>query len=176
MDDLQAQLDELRGEVAALRARVEILEGGATCEPPPIVPEEQGVEALAEAFWRSAPPPLSKELAATMEALQEALLGPQKGLAQLVVEIVELCEESRHDGDLSHAFYDTMEERLAQLTEAVGLEPILPAPGTPYSPQEQLVLRSVRGNGRRDTVERCLKRGFRFQGQLLKKEEVTLNL
>ncbi|CAN0250712.1 unnamed protein product, partial [Phaeothamnion confervicola] len=71
---------------------------------------------------------------------------------------------------------DDLDERLERLTGSLQLEAIRPSAGQPYKAGEHMILRSVRGGGNRDTIERCLKRGFRWQGQLLKKAEVSVYL
>ena len=180
-DDLRSYVErleaELRGEIAELRERIRGLEGvPPTCETESSAPGN--LWELASALRKAAPTPLAEELKATCAALREAVErgAANKAQAQLIVEIVELCEESRRGANLADPFYEKMEERLASLIEQAQLEPVVPHAGQVYRPQEHLVLRSVRGTGVRDTVERCQKRGFRWQGQLLKKAEVSVFL
>lgn len=165
MDELRARIDDLERrfarEIAELRAQL-------PCDSAP-----SQLDGLAD-LERAAPDDLKRELANTLSALRAA--SHPREQAQLVVELVELCEESRRTGDLSHGFYDDLDDRLERLTGGVGLEAIRPAAGQPYKAGEHMILRSVRGGGPRDTVERCLKRGFRWQGQLLKKAEVSVYL
>ena len=169
MDELRARINELEqrfaGEIAELRAQLVA----------PAAPQASGqlAELVAE-LQGSAPAELQQELSSTLTALRES--GNPREQAQLVVELVELCEESRRTGDFSHAFYEDLEGRLERLTSSLQLEVIRPSAGQAYKQQEHMILRSVRGGGPRDTIERCLKRGFRWQGQLLKKAEVSVYL
>ena len=170
--ELKAYVDERFGqlseEIADLRSQLEQLRGTA-----PAQKKEPGVVADLE---REAPPDLISMLRPTLRALQaDWEQRPSKQLALLGVELVELCEEVRRSADLSHPFFDNLESRLQQVTSELGLEAIWPNPGEAYRAADHLILQTLRG-GARDSVERCLKRGFRFQGQLLKKAEVSVFL
>ena len=175
-DELKAyfetRFDQMSLEIAELRRQVAQLGG---CPPAPSATGGNS-SGLFESLEKEAPAELLSVLRPTLKNLKQGLQLTEKHRAQLVIELVELCEESRRSADLSHPFYDNLEDRLQQLTSGVGLEAIQPGPGDAYRAAEHLILRTVRGEGSRDTVERCLKRGFRFQGQLLKKAEVSVFL
>lgn len=96
----------------------------------------------------------------------------------LVPEFVEVLEAARRSGDPNLPFFRELEERIAALLEAAELEEIRPAPGTMYRPAEQNLLKAVRSDepNLRDQVERCVNRGFRYRGELVKKAEVTVYL
>lgn len=182
----------LRAEIAALRQRLDRLEGVEIATPPPAPTAPAAPPAPAPAqrpaavslsrhqneLFLAAPLELRAQIKPTLEALCSLPDNEERPRtqAQLVVELVELCEESRRSADLTLPFYESLEDRLQQLVSEAGLEPIQPHRGDPYRIQEHMILKSVRGDGSRDSVERCLKRGFRFQGHLLKKAEVSVFL
>ena len=96
----------------------------------------------------------------------------------LVPEFIEVLEAGRRSGDPNLPFFRQLEERMATLIEAAELEEIRPTPGTMYRPAEQNLLKAVRSDepNLRDQVERCVNRGFRYRGELVKKAEVTVFL
>ncbi|MEW6282527.1 MAG: hypothetical protein AB1758_28215 [Candidatus Eremiobacterota bacterium] len=96
----------------------------------------------------------------------------------LVPELVELCEAARRLEDPDLPFFSSLEPRLSLLSRAAGLEEIQPAPGSPYLPEEQNALKVVRSSdpAQRDRVDRCVSRGFRYDGKLIKKAEVIVFL
>lgn len=122
-------------------------------------------QVLEEASARSAP---ESERTAAFERLATTL----------VPEIIELCENSRRSQDTGELFYETLDERIEELMEACELEPIAPEPGEAYQNSLHNAVRVVRtpDASRRDTVDVCLGRGFRWRGRLLRKAEVTVYL
>jgi hypothetical protein len=98
---------------------------------------------------------------------------PSRPAAFAAVELIELVEEEKRQSDLDLPFFSHWDELEPQLLALVQLESLLPQPGESYRSPEQVVVRTARG-GQRDTIERCLRCGFRFQGQLLRKAEVSI--
>jgi len=96
----------------------------------------------------------------------------------LVPEFIEVLEAGRRSGDPNLPYFRELEDRIGALLEAAELEEIRPAPGTMYRPAEQNLLKAVRSDepNLRDQVERCVNRGFRYRGELVKKAEVTVFL
>ena len=98
---------------------------------------------------------------------------PSRPAAFAAVELIELVEEEKRQSDLDLPFFSHWDELEPQLLALLQLESLLPQPGESYRSPEQVVVRTARG-GQRDTIERCLRCGFRFQGQLLRKAEVSI--
>lgn len=120
-----------------------------------------------------------KEVIDTQALSPEALERLHLRLVKVLVpEFVEVLEAGRRSGDPNLPFFRELEERLSALLEAAELEEIRPAPGTMYRPAEQNLLKAVRSDEQnlRDQVERCVNRGFRYRGELVKKAEVTVFL
>lgn len=197
-EEFQRELAErLLLENRDLRARLEALErrlGGG--EPaPPLDPEHRAVweiarrvEAVCRDLLEEAPDSLlspletlageAQRIGRTDGPVEELRLAMTNVITLLVPELVELCEASRRGLDPDLPFFGSLDGKLTALTRAAGLEEIRPAPGSLYDPSEQNALKVVRGTdpGQRDRVERCVARGYRHEGRLLKKAEVVIYL
>lgn len=158
---LMALRDELQGAIDGLKAEIREI--------------KESLRKVADEpdFLDGCPESLKRELEPTLQAMSGA---DDKTRAHLVLEVLDLCEEARKHSDPNLPFFRDLPVRLQGLVEAAGLEPVVPQPGDAYRSSEHMVLRTVRGDGARDTVERCLRKGYRFRGQLLRKAEVSLHL
>lgn len=197
-EEFQRELVErLLGENRELRHRLEALERrlGAGEVAPPADPEGRSlwetarrIEEAARVLAEEAPDALlspletlageAQRIAGTDGALDERRLALMNLITLLVPELVELCEASRRSHDPDLPFFGSLDARLAALVQAAGLHEIRPGPGSPYDPAEQNALKVVRSNdpSQRDRVDRCVSRGFRHEGRLLKKAEVVVFL
>ncbi len=197
-EEFQRELMErLLHENRDLRLRIEALErrlGGGESAPP-ADPEHRAlwefarrIEQAARALIDEAPDALlspletlageAQRIASSDAGMDELRLALVNLSTLLVPELVELCEASRRSHDPDLPFFGTLDGRLTTLAQAAGLEEIRPASGSPYNPNEQNALKVVRGTdpSQRDRVDRCVSRGFRHEGRLLKKAEVVVYL
>lgn len=153
---LREHLAPLEREVASLRQRLARLEGEASLSAAAV-----GWPAFGEDF---------SEAVARFEAAVEG----SKQAAHLLVELHELAELHRRRGNLASEDLEKWEQLFVQLCARHGVEQIWPVHGDGYQLSLHLVVRTVAG-GVRDTVERALTRGFRWNEKVLKKSEVVLH-
>lgn len=186
----QSSLEELQRMLATREAELVPPEPLAPLEPDPEEPPNElasrahVIQRELACILQEAPARLGKTLDSTYREVVEiatALATPgneddfNRLATTLVPEVVELCDGEEDTGS---AFFDGLEGRLDQLIEAAGLEIIRPQPGSAYQPAEHNAIRVVRTDDAslRDKIERCVGRGFRRDGKLLKKAEVTVYL
>jgi hypothetical protein len=197
-EEFQRELAErLLLENRDLRTRIEILERrlGAVETAPPGDPEhralweharriEEATRVLTEEAPESLLSPLetlageAQRIAGSDGSVDELRLALTNLITLLVPELVELCEASRRSLDPDLPFFGSLDGRLTSLAQAAGLEEIRPGPGSAYDPAEQNALKVVRSPdpSQRDRVDRCVSRGFKHEGRLLKKAEVVVYL
>lgn len=195
-------MEELQRRVGALEEAVEELRAALTArdreierlrrlvgdpQPPSPGPREDTPGARVwralEGLMRDAPGRLKRSLeSVAREVAALAARGDEAALERLatnlVPEVIELCQDSRRSGDTGELFYETLEDRFEEMMEACELEPIAPEPGDAYQNALHNAVRVVRTgeSSKRDTVELCLGRGFRWRGRLLRKAEVSVYL
>lgn len=180
------QLEELTKRVATLEGLVLQLMGQPLPEeePPPVAeeppPENLLLDTLDE-LVRESPNSLHRSIAQAQDEIRRLLDHPEEHarLATVVIpELIEVCEAARRTHDPDLPFFSALDARLTRLALSVGLEEIMPGPGSPYLPAEQNALKVVRSSdpAQRDRVDRCVSRGFRYAGKLLKKAEVIVFL
>lgn len=197
-EEFQRELVErLLHENRELRGRVEALErklGGGEAVPP-ADPEHRAlwevarrVEAVCRELAEEAPDMLlspletlageAQRIGQSDGPLDELRLALTNVVTLLVPELVELCEASRRSLDPDLPFFGALDGKLTALTKAAGLEEIRPASGSLYDPSEQNALKVVRSSdpSQRDRIDRCVSRGYRHEGRLLKKAEVVVYL
>lgn len=197
-EEFQRELVErLHAENRQLRERLEVLERrlGSGEAAPPADPEQRQlwesarrIEAVTLALLEEAPESLlspletlrgeAQRVAMGQAPLDELRLALVNLVTLLVPELVELCEAARRSEDPDLPFFARLDARLEELARASGLEEIRPGPGSAYDPAEQNALKVVRSSdpAQRDRVDRCVSRGFRHAGKLLKKAEVVVYL
>lgn len=193
MEELQRRVDRLEDAVRKIQAAL-VERDREIDRLRRLVGDSQPVEAdgnapaarvwrALEGLMRDAPDRLNRslesvarEISALVAREDEATL--ERLATNLVPEVIELCQDSRRSGDTGELFYETLEDRFEEMMEACELEPIAPEPGEAYQNSLHNAVRVVRTGepAKRDTVELCLSRGFRWRGRLLRKAEVSVYL
>jgi hypothetical protein len=178
---IAAAIRPLEQELSWIRQELQRLGGGAA--PQPSRPEigtpfaSDVVSDASQDLWERlsqlpVPSEFSTRFQQALEPIRTEVI-PSRAAAFAAVELIELVEEEKLQSDLDLPFFGLWDELQTQLLDALQLESLVAQSGDRYSSPEQIVVRTARG-GERDTIERCLRCGFKFQGQLLRKAEVSI--
>ncbi|MHB2018140.1 MAG: nucleotide exchange factor GrpE [Candidatus Xenobia bacterium] len=133
-------------------------------------------ERMAEDLMAQVQEEVLRALARYRASPEDLELKRRTLLRRDVPAIVDLCDASRHSEDTSTGFYVSLEGRLEALLQQAELQSISPQRGDAYDPEEHTAIDLIQtDDGRlRDKVESCRYRGYKHDGELLKKAGVVI--